>query len=273
MKNSLAKILVAAVLMVSIFPLAAEKPQVRFVTNVEHWLGLRNALQPGDMVVSLAAVRQPQGAFGPGRGTPPWRESQLGREMFALDRVDREGIVKGIVFFGLEDFRSNLSRIPRTVSWIFFRTSEGDTPLAERTRLRYSVEEFARAAHAGGWKVMWLPDEEMVGRSSGELLKLARFVDGLQISLPALAGNRDSLAFAREARRRIDLVRGINSRCQVALEIGPEILASEPTVKALLDLAEHVDIVSLWAVADGMSALRLIQRLRGGDSWGDRFSR
>ena len=272
MKNSLGKMLAAAVLLVFILPLAAEKPKIRFVTNVEHWLGLRNVLEPGDMVVSLAAVRQPQGAFGPERGTPPWRENQLGREMFALDRVDREGIVKGIVFFGLEDFQRNFSRIPRSVSWIFFRTSEGATPLADRTRLRYSVEQFARAAHAGGWKVMWLPDEEMIGRSSGELLRLAQFVDGLQISLPALAGNRNSLAFAREARRRIDLVHRFNSHCQVALEIGPEILANEPMVRALLDLAEHVDVVSFWAVADGNSALRLIHRLRGGDSWSGRFS-
>jgi hypothetical protein len=273
MKNSFGKILLAAVLMVSVLPLAAEKPKVRFVADVEHWLGLRHVLEPGDMVVSLAAVRQPQGAFGRERGTPPWRERQLGREIFALDRVDREGIVKGIVFFGLDDFRRNLSRIPRSVSWIFFRTSEGATPLADRTRLRYSVEQFARAAHEGGWKVMWMPDEEMIVRSSGELLKLAQFVDGLQISLPALAGNRDALAFAREARRRIDLVRGFNSRCQVALEIGPEVLADEPTVRALLDLAESVDVISLWAIEDGASALRLIQRLRGGDSWGDRFSR
>jgi hypothetical protein len=67
-------------------------------------------------------------------------------------------------------------------------------------------------------------------------------------------------------------VRGFNSRCQVALDIGPEILASEPAVRAMLDLLEHVDVVSLWSVADGMSALRLIQRLRGGGSWGSRFS-
>ncbi len=259
--------------MVSIFPLAAAQQKVRFVTNVEHWLGLRNVLQPGDMVVSLAAVRQSQGAFGPERGTPPWRENQPGREMFALDRVDREGIVKGIVFSGLEDFRRNLSRVPRTVSWIFFRTSEGATPLADRTHLRYSVEQFARAAHAGGWKIMWMPDEEMIGRSSGELLKLAQFVDGLQISLPALAGNRDSLAFAREARRRTDLVRGFNPRCRVALEIGPGLLADEPAVRALLDLAEHVDVISLWTVTDGTAALRLIQRLRGGGPWGGRFPR
>jgi hypothetical protein len=273
MKKSPGKILLAAVLMVSILPLAAEKPKVRFVTNVEQWLGLRSVLEPGDMVVSLAAVRQPQGTFGSERGTPPWRENQLGREIFALDRVDREGIVKGIVFFGLEDFRRSLARIPRSVSWIFFRTSEGATPLADRTRLRYSVEQFARAAHAGGWKVMWMPDEEMIGHSSGELLRLAEFVDGLQISLPALAGNRDSLAFAREARRRIDLIRGFNSRCQVALEIGPEIRVDEPTVRALLDLSQHVDVISLWTVSDGVSALRLIQRLRNGGSWGDRFSR
>jgi hypothetical protein len=273
MKKSLAKILVAAVLLVSILPLAAEKPKIRFVTHVEHWLGLRDALQPGDMVVSLAAVKQPQGAFGPERGTPPWRENQQGREMFALDRVDRAGIVKGIVFFGLEDFRRNLSRIPRTVSWIFFRTSAGTTPLADRTRLRYAVEQFGAAAHAGGWKVMWMPDEEMIGRSSGELLKLARFVDGLQIALPALAGNRDALAFAQEVRRRIDLVRGFNSHCQVALEIGPEILAREPALKAWLDLAPYVDVISLWTVADGIAALRLIQRLRVEGSWGGRFSR
>jgi len=266
MKNSLATILLAAVLAASISPLAAAKPEIRFVTNVEHWLGLRNALEPGDMVVSLAAVRQVEGAFGPERGTPPWRENQLGREMFALDRIDRAGIVKGIVFFGLEDFRRNLSRVPRSVSWIFFRTSEGATPLADRARLRYTVEQLARTAHAGGWKVMWLPDEEMIVRSSGELLRMAQFVDGIQIPLPALAGNRDSLAFAREARRRIDLVRGINSRCRVALAIGPEILASEPAARALLDLSEHVDIISIWAVGDGMSALRLIQRLRGGGS-------
>jgi len=264
MKNLLGKIVAAAVLMACIFPLAGEKPEIRFVTNVEHWMGLRTALEPGDMVVSLAAVRQVQGAFGPERGTPPWRENQLSREIFALDRIDRQGIVKGIVFFGLEDFRRTLPHVPRSVSWIFFRTSEGAAPLADQARFRYSVEQLARAAHAGGWKVMWIPDEEMIGRSWGELLRLAQFVDGIQISLPALAGNRDSLAFAREARRRIDLVRGINSRCQVALEIGPEILASEPTVRAWLDLAEHVDIVSLWTVSDGMSALRLIQRLRGG---------
>jgi hypothetical protein len=234
MKKSHVKILLAAVLAASILPLAAQKPKVRFVTDVEHWLGLRHVLEPGDMVVSLAAVRQPQRAFGRERGTPPWHERQLGREMFALDRVDREGIVKGIVFFGLEDFRRNLARIPRSVSWIFFRTSGEATPLADRTGLRYSVEQFARAAHEGGWKVMWMPDEEMIGRSRGELLKLAQFVDGLQISLPAPAGSRDSLAFAREARRRIDLVRGSNSNCQVALETGPEILADGPAARALL---------------------------------------
>lgn len=281
MTKTLAKILLAAVLVVFIVPLAAEKPGIRFVTSVEHWLGLRHVLEPGDMVVSLAAAfpprphgaQQPQAAFGRERGTPPWRKKELAREMFALDRVDKEGIVKGIVFFGIEDFRRNLPRIPRSVSWIFFQTSERDTPLTDRTRLRYSVEQFARTAHEGGWKVMWLPDEEMIGRSSGELLKLAQFVDGLQISLPALAGNRDALAFAREARRRIDLVRGFNARCQVALEVGPEALADEPAVRALLDLSQHVDVISLWAVADGESALQLIQRLRNGGSWGDRFSR
>ena len=273
MKKSVNIILILVGVIISVCSLAAEKEKIRFVTNVQHWLGLRNVLEPGDMVVSLAAVRSPKEAFGPERGTPPWRQNQLGQEMFALDRIDREGIVQGIVFFGLEDFKRNLSRIPRSVSWIFFRTSEAATPLADRTGLRYSVEQFARAAHTGGWKVMWMPDEEMIGRSSGELLRLSQFVDGLEISLPSLAGGRDALAFAREARRRIDLVRGFNSRCRVALGIGPEILASEPTVRAMLDLSEHADIVSLWSVADGMSALRLIQRLRGGGSWGGRFSR
>jgi hypothetical protein len=273
MKKPVNIILILVGLIVSVCSLAAEKPKIRFVTNVEHWLGLRHVLEPGDMVVSLAAVRAPKEAFGPERGTPPWRQNQLGQEMLALNRIDREGIVQGIVFFGLEDLKRNLSRVPRSVSWIFFRTSEGATPLADRTGLRHSVEQFARAAHTGGWKVFWMPDEEMIGRSSGELLRLAQFVDGLEISLPMLAGNRDSLAFAREARRRIDLVHGFNSRCQVALGIGPEVLASEPTVRAILDLSEHVDVVSIWAVAGGMSALRLIQRLRSGGSWGGRFSR
>lgn len=262
MKNTTAGMILAMLLLLAIAPLSADKPQLRFVTSVEHWLGLRNVLQPGDMVVSLAAVLQPKGAFGRERGTPPWRENQLGREMFALDRVDRDGIVKGIVFYALEDFRRHLARIPRSVSWIFYRTSWQDSTLADRTRVRYAVEQFARAAHAGGWKVMWMPDEETIGRSSGELLKMAQFVDGLQVSLPSLAGNRDALAFAREARRRIDLARAFNPRCQVALEVGPEILASEPAARALIDLAAHVDIVSFWAVADGASALRLIQRLR-----------
>ena len=262
MKKAYIKALPAAFLFLVFFPLAAEKTQVRFVTSVEHWLGLRHVLEPGDMVVSLAAVLQPKGAFGRERGTPPWRENQLGREMLALDRVDREGIVKGIVFFALEDFRRHLARVPRSVSWVIFRSAAGDVSLADRARVRYAVEQFARAAHANGWKVMWLPDEEVINRSAGELLKMSRFVDGIQISLPAFAGNRDALAFAREARRRIDLVRGFNPRCQVALEVGPEILASEPAARALIDLAAHVDFVSFWAVADGMSALRLIQRLR-----------
>jgi len=260
MKNSFIKILLWVLLLLAAAPMFAEKPQLRFVTSVEHWLGLRHVLEPGDMVVSLAAAQPPQGKTG--RGTPPWQENRLGREVFALDRVDRQGIVKGIVFFALEDFRSNLSRIPRSVSWVFFRTAAGDVSPADRARVRYSVEQFARAAHQGGWQVMWLPDEELIGRSAGELLKAARFVDGIQVSLPALAGNRDSLAFARETRRRIDLVRAVNPDCRVALEVGPEILASEPAARALIDLASHVDIVSFWAVADGMAALRLIQRLR-----------
>lgn len=262
MKNPLAKLSLVVLLLLTISPLVADKPQIRFVTSVEHWLGLRHVLQPGDMVVSLAAAQPPQGETGRERGTPPWRENRLGQEMSALERIDREGIVKGIVFFALADLRRDLSRIPKSVSWVFFRTSAEESSLADRARVRYAVEQFARAAHAGGWKVMWMPDEEAIGRSAGELLRLAQFVDGIQISLPAFAGNRDALAFARETRRRVDLARGFNSRCQVALEVGPEILASEPAARALIDLASHVDIISFWAVADGMAALRLIQRLR-----------
>jgi hypothetical protein len=260
MKNTFARMILVMLLLLAIAPLSAEKPQLHFVTSVEHWLGLRHVLEPGDMVVSLAAAQPQQGKTG--RGTPPWQENRPGREMLALDRIDRQGIVKGIVFFTLEDFRSQLARIPRSVSWVFFRSAAGDVSPADRARVRYAVEQFARAAHQGGWKVMWLPDEDLIGRSAGELLKAARFVDGIQVSLPAFAGNRDALAFARETRRRIDLVRSFNPDCRVALEIGPEILASEPAARALIDLAVHVDIVSFWAVADGMAALRLIQRLR-----------
>lgn len=259
MKNTFVRIILVMLLLVAVSPLDAQKPQLHFVTSVEHWLGLRHALEPGDMVVALAAA-QPQAGFG--RGTPPWQENRLGREMFALDRVDREGIVKGVVFFSLEDFRRDLARIPRSVSWVFFRTAAGDVSPADHARVRYAVERFARAAHQGGWKVMWLPKEDLIGRSAGELLKAARFVDGIQVSLPAFAANRDALAFARETRRRVDLVRAFNPECRVALEVGPEILASEPAARALIDLASRVDIISFWAVADGMAVLRLIQRLR-----------
>jgi hypothetical protein len=262
MKNTFTRMILVMLLLLAISPLAAEKPQIRFVTSVEHWLGLRHVLQPGDMVVSLAAAQPPQGETGRERGTPPWRENRLGKELFALDRVDRQGIVRGIVFYALEDLRRNLARMPRSVSWVFFRTSAEESSLSDRARIRYAVEQFARAAHAGGWKVMWMPDEEMIRRSAGELLRMAQFVDGIQVALPAFAGSRDALAFARETRRRIDLVRGVNPRCQVALEAGPEVLASEPAARALIDLATHADIVSFWAVADGTAALRLIQRLR-----------
>ncbi|MCU0237435.1 MAG: hypothetical protein MUC72_10170, partial [Acidobacteria bacterium] len=169
MKNTFTRMILVMLLLLAISPLAAEKPQIRFVTSVEHWLGLRHVLQPGDMVVSLAAAQPPQGETGRERGTPPWRENRLGKELFALDRVDRQGIVRGIVFYALEDLRRNLARMPRSVSWVFFRTSAEESSLSDRARIRYAVEQFARAAHAGGWKVMWMPDEEMIRRSAGEL--------------------------------------------------------------------------------------------------------
>ena len=263
MKNTFAGIILVMLLLLAVAPLSAEKPQLRFVTSVEHWLGLRHVLEPGDMVVSLAAVQQPQGAFGRERGTPPWRETQLGREMFALDRVDREGIVKGIVFRprGLP---------PQPGAHPALRLLD----LLPDLRGNHAPGRPDRSPHLGRTVRPGRPRGRLEGHvgarrgddrpQPGELLKLAQFVDGLQISLPALAGSRDSLAFAREARRRIDLVRGFNSNCQVALDIGPEILTEGPATRALLDLAGSVDVISLWAVKDGESTLRLIQRLRSG---------
>ncbi len=236
---------------------AADAPPRPIPFSVRSWFyeEVKDLLLPGDSVYAIA-TREARGNEG-----PTWSDERLTQALSGLAAVDMEGIERVLVLSTYEDLERVVADLPDCVDAIAWNSERGMTPPDELQRLHELVPRFAALCHRYGYRTTWAPTNIMLTRNP-DLFQLAAHVDGLGLQHQRVLQGEGIEAFTALTRERYSLIKSINPRCQVTVQVVLERTPAPEAAAAFLAAAESIDRMGAWTMGDVPGLRRLLELLR-----------
>lgn len=242
--------------------------------KAHHYGALKDVLIPGDMVYAFA-IRDPAPGERPEPGQQAqrswksrrlpetvWNERKYAERVAAMDQIHDPHVQKMIIISSIEDLKANLSRFPKDLNWVGYNTEPGMTPAKELLDMENSVREFARIAHGAGWKVQWGPTNFMLFEDEAKYLGLAKYLDGIGLQHQRTLQNEGVEAFAELTKKRAAMVRKINPKCMVGVQVVIGRGANTDLIRAIQKAAPYVDSADIWTMQETATALEILRAVR-----------
>ncbi len=234
--------------------------------RAQHYDAFKQVIFPGDVVFVTCTRGRPnqwgRRAAG-GTGEPAWSESKFARGLAALKAIQDPRVRKAIAFSSVKDLKANLNRLPEDLAWAAYNMERGMTPREEFRDIEGSVRAFAALARSRGLKASWAPTGAMIRSNPKRFLAMARYVDALglqhQKALQFLGVNE----FVRLTVERAAVIKRINPRCEVVVQVVVGRGSDEDLVRALKRVWPSVQGVCVFTMREPRRAAAILKAVRG----------
>lgn len=245
---------------------------------VEHYQALKDALIPGDVVFAFCARNPDPGevekimkerAQQPGGAPQPMRffhtffdESRFAERVAALNAIHDSRVRKSICLSSIEDLKANLKRFPKDVEWILYNMEPQMTPREEVMDPGKSVVAFARLCHENGLKLNWVPGGFRMLEDEAKLSAIVPSVDAIVLQQQHELQQQGVGTFVALTERRTALLKKLNPKCEVNVQVVIGRGSKEDLVKALKAVVPTVDGIVLWTMKDTDTAKEILRTVR-----------
>jgi len=247
---------------------AAEGIVPRTMIKAEHYAALKDVLRPGDIVFAFA-VRDPDPAER--RDAPPldgrfrktvWNDRKFTEHLEALSAIHDEHVEKMVVLSSLEDLKANLQRLPKDVRWIAYNSEPGMTPGNELGNIEQTLGEFAKVCHDHGYKLSWVPANFAMFDSEARLRNTAPVCDAIVLQQQRDLQNNGVGTFATLAQKRTALIKSINPKCVVEVQVVVGRGSKDDLIAGLMKVKSYVNGCDLWVMQDTDTAREILKAIR-----------
>jgi hypothetical protein len=260
---------------------------------VPQYQALKDVLISGDVVFLFAArqpdpseretimeimrKRQQQQAAGqqPGTAQPPggpaqpmvffktvFDEGSFSGGLAALDAIHDSRVRKTVCLSSIEDLKANLTRLPKDIRWVAYNMEPQMTPREELQDPGKAVVQFAKVCHDNGLKLNWVPGGFRMFEDEKKLSPIAPSVDAIVLQQQHELQQQGVDTFVTLARKRTTLIKKLNPKCEVYVQVVIGRGSNEDLVKALKAISSTVDGVVLWTMKDTDTLKEILRAIR-----------